>query len=69
MSGSIQSGRKILYALALLAMLFCFQSAFSQSDDATDPVKLFEQGQDAHAKRNYQRAIELYDAALKLKPE
>jgi len=50
-------------------MLFCFQPAFSQSDDATDPVKLFEQGQDAHAKRNFQRAIELYDAAIKLKPE
>jgi tetratricopeptide (TPR) repeat protein len=68
-SGSIQSRRQILYTLALLAMLFCFQSAFSQSDDATDPLKLFEQGQDAHAKRDFQRAIELYDAAIKLKPE
>jgi len=50
-------------------MLFCFPPVFSQSDDATDPVKLFEQGQDAHAKRDFQRAIELYDAAIKLKPE
>ena len=34
-----------------------------------DPVKLFERGQDAHAKGNYQKAIELYEAAIKLKPE
>jgi tetratricopeptide (TPR) repeat protein len=63
------SKRKLLYALSLLAILFCFQPAFSQSDDETDPVKLFDKGQDAHAKRDFQRAIELYDAAIKLKPE
>jgi tetratricopeptide (TPR) repeat protein len=49
----------------------CFAASlrFLKSDDATDPVKLFEQAQDAHAKRDFQRAIELYDAAIKLKPE
>jgi tetratricopeptide (TPR) repeat protein len=60
--------RKIFAAVAPLAILLCFPSAFAQGDDA-DPVKLFEQGQDAHAKRDFQRAIELYDAAIKLKPE
>lgn len=65
----LHSKRKTLYALSLLAILFCFQPAFPQSDDEADPVKLFEKGQDAHAKRDFQRAIELYDAAIKLKPE
>jgi len=37
--------------------------------DEMDPVKLFERGQDAHARNDYKRAIELYEAAIKLKPE
>lgn len=38
-------------------------------DGEDDPVKLFERGQDAHAKNNYAKAIEYYDAAIKLRPE
>lgn len=34
-----------------------------------DPIKLFERGQDAHAKNDYKSAIEFYDAAIRLKPE
>lgn len=34
-----------------------------------DPIKLFERGQDAHARGDYGHAIALYDAALKLRPE
>ena len=34
-----------------------------------DPIKLFERAQDAHAKSDYKTAIELYDAAIRLKPE
>jgi len=49
--------------------MLCFQPAFTQSDDPSDPVKLFEQGQDAHARNDFKRAIELYDAAIKLKPD
>ena len=37
--------------------------------DQDDPVKLFERGQDAHAKSDYKTAIEFYDAAIRLKPE
>ena len=37
--------------------------------DEMDPAKLFERGQDAHARNDYKRAIELYEAAIKLKPE
>jgi tetratricopeptide (TPR) repeat protein len=63
------STRKIVYALSLVALLLCFQPALAQSDDETDPVKLFEKGQDAHAKNDLKHAIELYDAAIKLRPE
>src|ERR1043165_6602969 len=69
MFGTFQSTRRIVYALGLLAIVLCFQSISAQSDDETDPVKLFEKGQDAHAKNDLKRAIELYDAAIKLKPE
>jgi tetratricopeptide (TPR) repeat protein len=60
-------------ALGVLLIALCCQFAHAQSEDPTnnetDPVKLFERGQDAHAKGNYQKAIELYEAAIKLKPE
>jgi tetratricopeptide (TPR) repeat protein len=36
---------------------------------ADDPVELFNNGQDEHAKGNFSGAIELYDRALKLLPE
>jgi tetratricopeptide (TPR) repeat protein len=52
-----------------MTILLCVQAVPAQSDDDTDPVKLFEKGQDAHAKSDYKLAIELYDAAIKLKPE
>lgn len=39
------------------------------SDDAADPVKLFDKGQKAHAKKNYEQALEFYEEALKLRPE
>ena len=61
--------RKVLYAMGLLAIVLCFQPVSAQSDDDNDPGKLFEKGQDAHGKRDFKRAIELYDAAIKLKPE
>jgi tetratricopeptide (TPR) repeat protein len=69
MFDGFHSKRRIVYALGLLAVLLCFQSAPAQSDDQTDPVKLFEKGQDAHAKNDLKQAIEFYDAAIKLKPE
>jgi tetratricopeptide (TPR) repeat protein len=47
----------------------CFLTVVAQSDDETDPIKLFERGQDAHAKGDYGRAIDLYDAAIKLRPD
>jgi tetratricopeptide (TPR) repeat protein len=69
MFGSFHSKRRLVYAVGLLAIILCFQSASAQSDDDNDPIKLFEKGQDAHAKNDLKQAIELYDAAIKLKPE
>jgi tetratricopeptide (TPR) repeat protein len=47
--------------------------AFSQTDDlsdtAADPIKLFERGQNAHARGENERALEFYQEALKLRPE
>ena len=65
----LRAKRKVLYAMGLLAIVLCFQSVSAQSDDDNDPGKLFEKGQDAHGKRDFKKAIELYDAAIKLKPE
>lgn len=63
-----------LFALAAIFAFVCAASVYAQDTDefgdaATDPVKLFNQGQDAHAKKNFEQAIELYDEAIKLRPE
>src|SRR5437588_2770372 len=59
----------IAIALALLCAFSTVANPQTGSIDDQDPVKLFERGQDAHAKSDYQKAIEFYDAAIKLKPE
>ena len=45
----------------------------AQSDDfgdgGADPVKLFELGQNAHARGEFERAVEFYEQALKVRPE
>ena len=38
-------------------------------DDATDPVRLFERGQSAHAHGQLEKAIGFYEQALKVRPE
>ena len=58
-----------LATLALIAVVLCVRPVMAQSEDETDPVKLFDKGQDAHAKGDYKLAVELYEAAIKLKPE
>ena len=59
--------------MSLLLVVVCFQIAPAQTDDPTDgetdPVKLFERGQNAHAKGDIARALALYEGALKLRPE
>ena len=56
------------------------QTADAFGDSGADPVKLFEQGQNAHARgdvikdpgekiQKYERALEYYDEAIKVRPE
>lgn len=56
------------------------QTADAFSDSGADPVKLFELGQNAHARgdslkdarekvQNYERALEYYEEAIKVRPE
>ncbi|HEX3279871.1 MAG TPA: tetratricopeptide repeat protein [Pyrinomonadaceae bacterium] len=63
-----------------LAHPLAAQTADAFSDSGADPVKLFEQGQNAHARgdslkdpnekvQNYERALEFYDEAIKVRPE
>jgi len=59
----------ILLMLLLLGSQFAAAQTQDLSEGETDPIKLFERGQNAHAKNDYKAAIELYDAAIKLKPE
>lgn len=47
-------------------------TAYSQEafgDDATDPVRLFERGQSAHARGEIEKALGFYEQALKVRPE
>jgi tetratricopeptide (TPR) repeat protein len=66
-----RSHAAILFALALL----CASLAHAQttSDDPEteedDPVQLFQQGQDAHEAGDFNRALEFYERALKVRPD
>jgi tetratricopeptide (TPR) repeat protein len=61
----------VIHTLAVSLILFASLSIRAQATthDEGDPVKLFELGQDAHARRDYQQALKLYEEALKLKAE
>lgn len=63
----------LIRALLLLLLVFTAQTGRAQTDDPTngevDPIKIFERGQDAHAKGDTKLALQLYEAALKLRPE
>src|SRR6266404_6337848 len=58
----------ICLACALLQPLAA-QTADAFGDAGADPVKLFEQGQNAHARGDLVRALEYYDEAIKVRPE
>jgi len=66
--------RRLSLALLLALALACAHGAAAQETDgfeesAADPVKLFDRGQEAHAKREHERALELYEEALQLRPD
>ncbi len=73
MFSTTSSRRSLNWTFALLFVALCCQLAPAQTDDPTDgetdPVKLFDRGQNAHAKGDLPRALALYEGALKLRPE
>ena len=66
--------RRLVCALAFALVLMCAHGAAAQDRDefdetSADPVRLFNRGQEAHAKKEFERALELYEEALLIKPE
>ena len=59
----------MIVAACLLTVGVSHLAAQTNALEQDDPIKLFERGQDAHAKNDLKTAIECYDAAIRLKPE
>jgi len=70
---SLRPHSPLLSVMLILVIGTCVQVLSARAQDVaegeSDPIKLFERGQDAHAKADYKTAIQLYEAAIKLKPE
>lgn len=66
--------RSTLLAISASLIVACFatlcaaQTEGALGDDP-DPVRLFERGQAAHARGEFERALELYEEAIKVRPE
>lgn len=64
----------VTHALAL-SLILCSsllthaQTTIDAGDAVGDPVKLFERGQDAHARGDFELALKFYEAAIKLRSE
>src|SRR5213593_5170281 len=70
---SSSSWSRVVFTIALLLILG-FNHATAQTEDAfgdsdADPVKLFERGQNAHARGDLLKALEFYEEAIKVRPE
>jgi tetratricopeptide (TPR) repeat protein len=66
--------KRLLPFVACFVLLSVCQFVSAQTvetfgDDATDPVRLFERGQSAHARGELEKAIGFYEQALKVRPE
>ncbi|HVQ38002.1 MAG TPA: tetratricopeptide repeat protein [Pyrinomonadaceae bacterium] len=63
----------IVFMVALLLMFAFSGVTLAQADDAfgeaADPVRLFERGQNAHARGDLAKALEFYEEAIKVRPE
>ena len=59
--------------LVLLLVGLLSLTATAQTDEfgdaAADPIKLFERGQGAHARGEFEKALDYYNQALKVRPE
>lgn len=57
-------------SVVLLSLLLCSASfAQEDGDDQDDPVKIFNEGQEAHEKGDFEAALKLYEKALEIVPE
>ena len=66
--------RLIFLGCAAILSSFFLLTATAQTDDTfgdngADPVKLFERAQSAHARGDLDKALELYQQAIKIRPE
>lgn len=59
----------VIACLLLIAGPSTAQTENSLDDSSSDPMKLFERGQNAHAKGELKRALEFYEEAIKVRPE
>jgi tetratricopeptide (TPR) repeat protein len=64
----------VLTTIALLLVACASSSTPAQTEDGfgdagADPVKLFERAQSAHARGEFDKALELYEQAIKVRPE
>src|ERR1051326_3521211 len=58
----------LLLALGAVAPVKA-QTEEAFGDEATDPVRLFERGQAAHARGELEKALGFYEQPLKVRPE
>jgi len=73
-SGQSLAPRAFLSALLLgLAFICSPPGLIAQTDDfgdsAADPIRLFERGQAAHSRGEFERALEYYEQAIKVRPD
>ncbi len=61
--------RQLLPAFITIVLAFSFSSMCLAQAETENPITLFNQGQDAHEKGDFQTALKFYDEAIKLAPE
>src|SRR5687768_7621608 len=64
----------LLLTAAMLLTISLTRATAAQTEDSfgetsADPVKLFEQGQNAHARGDLNKALAFYEEAIKVRPE
>lgn len=73
MKGRSKQASRAIFAVVIASLIMVFGANAPAQDEPADPaqqaIHLFEQGQDAHQKGDYQTAIDLYDKALAVIPE